>query len=302
MSGTISKALNRISAGSSMVFRKEFLIVVALVGGLFAACYYKWGPIQQLMNWRSTRNVLAEKNISLSEYQMYDYTEGKEPELTVDFLKGKYFWNPQVAIWLEDSTGNYLETLLVTTSTARGLFYSGRSAKNFKQSDTAKEIESTPTRRVDALPYWSHKRGHQYPDGFYSPPTDEPLPDGITGATPTENFYFKSAYSSLQELKSFKVLVEVNVAFDENEYYSEYDFLEDTLYHSGTGLLGQPSIIYSATIRQTDPNHYYILAIAGHGHYSGGTGEIFEELKTITTAKHIVERIVIGVNENWYKK
>jgi hypothetical protein len=283
-----------------MFFRKEFFIVVLLVSTVFLLSYYEVRPVKTMMDWRASRTALAEKEISLSDYQVYDHSEGKTPEITIDFLKGKHFWNPQVAIWLEDSSGNYIETLLVTTSTARGLFYSGRSAANFKESDSAKKEQHMPVRRVDALPYWSHKRGHRYADGFYSPPPGEPLPDGITGATPTDNFYFKTAYPTLADLHSFSVRVEVNVAFDENEYYSEYDFPEDTLYHSGTGLLGQPSIVYSALIRRTDRSRYYVLTMDGHGHHSGNTGDLLEELQSLTTAKYIVERIVVGINESWY--
>jgi hypothetical protein len=286
-----------------MFFRKEFLIVAFLLSSVFAISYYEPKPIRAMMDWRASRNAKAEKAVTFSDYQMYDHTSGREPEITIDFLKGKHFWNPQVAIWLEDSLGGYLETLLVTESTARGLFYSGRSASNFKESDDVKQNEeNAPTRRVDALPYWSHKRDHLYADGFYSPPPDEPLPDGITGATPKDNFYFSSGFPGLQDLKAFKILVEVNVAFDENEYYSEYDFLEDSLYHGGTGLLGQPSVIYSVIIRKTDPNRYYVLNLEGHGHHSGMTGEIFMETRTLTTARNIVERIIAGVNENWYAK
>lgn len=280
--------------------RKEFVIVLILVAGIFTVSFFEVPPVKQIMNWRAVVNATGENEVALSDYQLYDHTDGKESELTVDFLKGKHFWNPQVVIWLEDSIGNYLETLLVTTSTARGLFYSGRSAENFKESDEAKTDDGSPTRRVDALPYWSHKRGHQYPDGMYSPPPGEPLPDAITGATPSENFYFKVGALSLSELKTFRVLVEVNVAFDENEYYSEYDFPDDSLYHSGTGLLGQPSIIYSALISKTDKNRYYVLSLLGHGHHSGSTGELFTEMKTVTTARYVVERIVVGMNENWY--
>lgn len=286
-----------------MIFRKEFLIVITLLSGVLALSYFDVTPVRQLMAWRSRRNALAETQVQFSDYQLYDHTSGSEPELTVDFLKGKHFWNPQVAIWLEDSSGNYLETLLVTTSTARGLFYSGRSASNFKESDDFKQEEkNSPTRRVDALPYWSHKRGHRYQDGFYSPPPDEPLPDAITGATPQENFYFQSDAPSFADLTSFKILMEVNVAFDENEYYSEYDFPDDSLYHSGTGLLGQPSVIYEAFIRKSDDNRYYVLSMIGHGHHSGATGELFREIKTLSSARHIVERIVVGVHERWYNE
>jgi hypothetical protein len=67
-------------------------------------------------------------------------------------------------------------------------------------------------------------------------------------------------------------------------------------------LLGQPSLIYSATIKKTDSIRYYILSLQGHGHYSGATGELFSETKTISTAKYVVERIVVGVDEKWYQK
>lgn len=285
-----------------MYFRKELMIVFFLLAGLFAFTYYEPYPIKRVMDWRSSKNALSENQVSHSNYQVYDRTDGSDPEITIDFLKGKHFWNPQVAIWLEDSSGNFIETLLITTSTAKGLFYTGRSASNFKDNDEEKKEKDSPTRRVDALPYWSHKRGHLYPDGMYSPPPGDPLPDAITSATPKDNFYFNARSISIHDQVAFKVLVEVNVAFDENEYYSEYDFPDDSLYHGGTGLMGQPSLIYSATIRQNDSSRYYVLLLQGHGHHSGSTGDLMSEMETITTAKYIVERIVVGVNENWYKK
>jgi hypothetical protein len=284
-----------------MKLRKEFLIVLAVLTGILAFVYYEPAPVKELMDWRAMRNTQAINTISPSEYQVYDHTQGEDPDITIDFLKGKHFWNPQVAIWIEDSAGKYIETLLVTTSTAKGLFYSGRSASNFKETDEAKVEENTPTRRVDALPYWSHKRNHQYNDGFYSPSPDQPLPDAISSATPKGNFYFKASHKGIEHLNSFRVMVEVNVAFDENEFYSEYDFVDDTLYHSGTGLLGQPSLVYEAMIRNTDDHRYYILRLIGHGHHSGATGELSPDVSTVTTAKNVVERIVTGVTEDWYK-
>jgi hypothetical protein len=284
-----------------MILRKEFVIVVLALASLFAFTYYEPWPVKKLMDWRAARNTQVVNEVSLSEYQVYDHSNGEVPDITIDFLKGKNFWNPQVVIWIEDSSGNYIETLLVTTSTAKGLFYSGRSSSNFKETDEAKVEENTPTRRVDALPYWSHKRNHKYNDGFYSPPPGEPLPDGITGATPRENFYFKATESGIEDLSTFRVMVEVNVAFDENEFYSEYDFLEDSLYHGGTGLLGQPSLIYGATINNNDKHRYYVLSLLGHGHHSGGNGELISDVSTVTTAKYVVERIVAGVKEDWYE-
>lgn len=284
-----------------MILRKEFLIVFVALACVLAFTWYDPAPIRKMMDWRAMRNTQALNEVSVSEYQLYDHTNGEEPYITIDFLKGKHFWNPQVAIWLEDSAGHYIETLLVTTSTAKGLFYSGRSASNFKETDEVKVEENTPTRRVDALPYWSHKRNHRYGDGFYSPPPGEPLPDAITSATPKENFFFKTTHNGVIDRNSFRIMVEVNVAFDENEFYSEYDFLEDSLYHSGTGLLGQPSLIYGTTIHKHDAQRYYVLNLLGHGHHSGSSGDLITDLTTVTTAKYVVERIVAGVNETWYK-
>ncbi len=281
--------------------RKEFLIVIIALTSLFAFAYLEPRPVRKLMDWRAAKNTQSENEIVWSEYQIYDYTYGGDPDITVDFLKGKHFWNPQMAIWLEDSTGKFIETLLVTTSTAKGLFYGGRTASNFKASDGPKGTEKRPTQRVDALPYWSHKRNHRYDDGLYSPPPTEPLPDAITGATPKENFYFRTRAEQVKDLTAFRVMVEVNVAFDENEFYSEYDFLEDASYHGGTGLLGQPSLIYGTTVNSLDDQRYYILSLLGHGHHSGGTGDLITETNTITTAKYVVERIVVGVKEEWYR-
>ncbi len=252
------------------------------------------------MDWKARRNTLTTSDVNYANYEVIDHSNGKQPFLTVDFLKGKHFWNPQVAIWLEDSTGNYLETLLVTTSTAKGLFYAGRSASNFKESDEVKTVRSEPTRRVDALPYWSHKRGHQYSDGFFSPPPGDPIPDAITSATPKNNFVFRVDSESVSRLNAFRIIIEINVAFDENEYYSEYDFPEDSLYHGGTGLLGQPSLIYGTMVNKKDHDHYYVLSLLGRGHHSGATGELFVDLSTLTTAKFVAERIVVGIDPDWY--
>lgn len=283
-----------------MKMKKEPFVVLAFCSLLFTSAYFEWEPVKKMMDQKAVRNTLATGNVNYANYEVIDHSNGEPPFLTVDFLKGKHFWNPQVAIWLEDSTGKYLETLLVTTSTAKGLFYAGRSASNFKESDEEKTERSEPIRRVDALPYWSHKRGHRYSDGFFSPPPDDPLPDAITSATPKSNFLFTTENESVSSLKAFRIRIEINVAFDENEYFSEYDFPEDSLYHGGTGLLGQPSLIYGTTITKKDQDRYYVLSLLGHGHHSGATGELVPDVSTLTTARFVAERIVVGIDPAWY--
>lgn len=283
-----------------MKLRSEFIIMVLVVCCLAISAYYEVPPIREMMDWKARKNATSKQEVNQADYQIYEFSKGMSPEITIDFLKGPHFWNPQVAVWIEDTSGHYMETLMVTTSTAQGLFYSGRTSENFREVDEVKQSNSSPTRRVDALPYWSHKRGVKYADGYFSPPGDQPLPDGITGATPTENFHLTSDGETLTSLQVFKVLVEVNVAFDENEYFSEYEFLEDSLYHGGTGLLGQPSLIYSATFSKYDSERYKVMKPIGHGHHSGGSGELFFDLSTLTTARYVAERIVVGVSEEWF--
>ncbi len=283
-----------------MKVRSEFIVMLLGISCLVLAAAFEVSPIREMMDWKARKNTTSEQEVDVANYQFYSLSSGLAPEITLDFLKGPHFWNPQLAVWIEDTTGQYLETLMVTTSTAQGLFYSGRTSENFREADLVKTSSGSSTRRVDALPYWSHKRGIRYKDGYYSPPPDQPLPDGITGATPVGNFYLTTSGGNLSNLPAFNVFVEVNVAFDENEYFSEYEFLEDSLYHGGTGLLGQPSIIYSATFSKSDPVRYQVLVPIGHGHHSGGSGELFSDLSRLTTARYVAERIVVGVSEEWF--
>jgi hypothetical protein len=41
--------------------------------------------------------------------------------------------------------------------------------------------------------------------------------------------------------------------------------------------------------------------LLGRGHHSGATGDLISDVSKITTARYIVERIVVGVREDWYK-
>lgn len=279
------------------MIKKEPLIVAGIIGGIFLSSWFEFQPVKSLLDWKASRkaNTRIKNNYT---YQVYDFSENEIPFISVDILKGEHFWNPQVAIWLEDTTGKYLETLFITTSTAKGLFYGGRSASNFRDFDEKKIIEENASiRRVNALPHWAFKRNVKAEDGKMVPHPNNPIVDGITGATPTDNFLFKSKPIKQSTLPSdFIIKVEVNVAFDQNEYYSEYDYLDDEVFHNGTGLLGQPSLIYQAKISSQSNSPYYLMELIGHGHHSAQNGEINTDMSSITTARFILERIVVKVN------
>ncbi len=89
-------------------------------------------------------------------------------------------------------------------------------------------------------------------------------------------------------------MVEINQSFDWNSYYSENKFSDDEIY-SGSGKVGQPSLIYAAEISKseiTSPVHK-VMNLIGHGHHSGKDGKLYTDLSRITTAKNIAERIIL---------
>ncbi|TAI48813.1 DUF4405 domain-containing protein [Flagellimonas allohymeniacidonis] len=278
-----------------MYSKGRIILFVSLVALMFiSAGYFQVEPLGSMMDFGARSKAKAKKELNLSEYEVIEMNGQKAIELTINLLRSEHYWHPQMAVWLEDDNGNYLETLFVSKATAKGLFFGGRSKDNFKEFDEAKDAVGD-FRRVNALPVWSHKRGVQYSDGMYVPTHRDDFPDAITGETITDNFNLNT---STDRTTKFRVRVELNVAFDDNEYYSEYDFPNDEVFHSGTGQLGQPSIIFETMVDMEDGKQYYLMELVGHGHQSGQTGELFTDLSTLTTAKRIVERIVVGAKKN----
>ena len=273
----------------------KLIALIVLIGMLlFLGAFYQTTPFIQLMNFGAKQKANVQKELNQTTYEIIEMNMTNNIQLTIDLLRDTHYWHPQMAVWIEDHEGNYVETLFVSNATARGLFFGDRSKENFKILDSNKNT-SRNYRRVNALPVWSHKRNVIYEDGLTVPSRTSPLPDAITGATLVDNFKLKT---SIRSLTRFNLKIEINVAFDDNEYYSEYDFPDDTIFHNGTGQLGQPSIIFNTSINMTDGNDYYIAELIGHGHHSGQDGTINKNLSTLTTAKQLVERIIVGVKNN----
>ena len=107
---------------------------------------------------------------------------------------------PQLAIWLEDTAGNYFSTVYVTHKIAT---QSWRIAGG--------------NRRKEALPHWCYTRGVKYDDGLYLPTKSCPLADGISGATPQGDFEVKLRPKDLS--KRFVVKIELNHSTDFNDFY-----------------------------------------------------------------------------------
>lgn len=153
--------------------------------------------------------------------------------------------SPQIAIWAEDTSGNYISTVYVTESIARQSWMMARG-----------------NRRIEALPHWCHSRGVVYGDGLLSPTREEPLPDAFTGATPRGSF---TAVTHIpDEARKFVIKVEVNHSVDFNSAYPASAMPGDPGYSGGREGSGQPALVYAATVDR-DSGHGYIEAcLLGH--------------------------------------
>lgn len=179
---------------------------------------------------------------------------------------------PQFAIWLEDTSGNYLSTVFVTYKIA-----------------TEGWVSNKGNRRKEALPHWCYQRGVEYSDGLLLPTKDDPLTDGITGATPQTD---KTIQVRLKDLDMPIVIkAEFNHSVDFNSYFPEDAEEGDSNYSGGEMGSGQPAVVYSATLYAGDTGTE--LQLAGYSSPDGSDGKFRTDLERLTTAKSIVKRIVI---------
>ena len=258
--------------------------VVVLAAGLMLGV----PPFSSVMDF--SKELKAANQPVTSEITLLDLSgEADLPKLNL-FLKAgsayvsepqPIFWKitytsiPQVAVWMETLDGEYIDTLYVTGKISNSGFG---------------ETEEGITRRPEALPYWSHRRGIQEEDGYFAPVQNNADLDGVTGATPQSDSLISM---SAPRMGKYRLLVEVNRSYDFNEHYSKDRYPDDPIY-SGDGSSGQPSLIYGVTI-DSNVSEKYLLKLLGHGHHSGADGELYADLSQITTAKDILSYIVAEV-------
>ncbi|GAB6122175.1 hypothetical protein [Dysgonomonas termitidis] len=183
---------------------------------------------------------------------------------------------PQIAIWVEDLAGNYLTTIYASHKVA-----------------TESWQANGGNRRKEALPVWCHARGVQYPDGLYLPTKDQPLVDGISGATPHGSFDVK--IRPVGDLKQFVVKIELNHSTDWNDNYPENAKEGETDYSGGEGGSGQPAVVYSAEIDLDLSRKQYTATIIGHSSPDGSNGDIYPDTSSLTSALNIAKEITINI-------
>lgn len=208
--------------------------------------------------------------------------QGEGISLVAEFTKGPAYNHPCLAIWLEDLEGNYLETLLVTKYVATGIFAHGETQPG------KWNVEPGSVRRPATLPYWAHKRGIRASDGLYIPSPETPVPDAITAATPKGNFSLDTR-STVFPPKKFRILLEINQAWDSNRYWTNTSYSNDPDYFGSL----QPSLVYAATFDTENGDDPVFLNPIGHGHPSGKDGKLFTDLTTLTTAKEIIHSVSV---------
>lgn len=181
---------------------------------------------------------------------------------------------PQIAIWVEDTQGKYLATVYV-------------SHKIATQSWQA----AGGNRRKEALPHWCHSRGVRYSDGLYLPTQQEPLTDGISGATPRGSFDVRLRPDA--SLTRFVVKVEVNHSTDFNAAYPASAKKGDPGWSGGKHGSGQPAVVYAAEVDLNAGQRDFEALPIGHSSPDGTSGDVEADMSALTTALRIVERITI---------
>lgn len=122
---------------------------------------------------------------------------------------------PQIAVWVEDSDGTYVDTLFVT-----------------KKASGNKWIGSPKNGRPESLPDWYKSKGQNPAEKISK---DEV--DATTSATPKKGIVI-SKDLELEKGKTYVFKCQVNQSFDYNEYYTK----------KNSGVDGQPAVLYSGSI------------------------------------------------------
>lgn len=119
---------------------------------------------------------------------------------------------PQIAVWVEDSDGTYVDTLFVT-----------------KKASGNKWIGSPKNGRPESLPDWYRAKGQNPAEKISK---DEV--DATTSATPKKGIVI-SKDLELEKGKTYVFKCQVNQSFDYNEYYTK----------KNSGVDGQPAVLYA---------------------------------------------------------
>lgn len=199
---------------------------------------------------------------------------------------------PQMAFWLEDTTGNFVATIYVTHRTA---IQDWRAAP-FQKKETI--------RRPSSLPIWIHKHQtggvqaqtvcascHDWHKGPKKPDIDNDPIAAITGATPKASFVKEWRIPAELKAGAFIVHAEINHSKDFNASFPEPAKETDPNYSGGSWGSGQPSLLWSGRIKIGEQPTSGKLKLVGHGQPAGKDGSVTSDLSSLSSALNIVQSI-----------
>jgi hypothetical protein len=213
---------------------------------------------------------------------LYTNQNGKGEWLEISFLRGPEHNQPLMAVWIEDTNGNYIQTLYVAESIAKGVFGHG-------DKTTGKWLPG-PIRRPAALPVWAHSRGVMEEDSLFIPTQATAIPDAYTSPTPPAHFVLMARADKLLP-EVFNIFFEINQTWDWNEYWTNNKYPDDEDYKTSC----QPALVYKAYVKKSERKSKRELQLVGHSHYNGSDGEIYSDINTITTARNITKSITVEI-------
>lgn len=181
---------------------------------------------------------------------------------------------PQFVVWLEEIDGTYISTIFTTYKIAA-------EAWTFNKGN----------RRKESLPHWSYQRGVVYEDGLLLPTKENPLTDGITGATPKIDKEIKLKIENFTG--DLVIKAEFNHSVDFNNYFPKDAESGDANYSGGESGSGQPAVVYEGTINPGQ--QFTTLTLIGRSSADGTDGIIYSDTEKLTSAKNIVKQINIEV-------
>lgn len=186
-------------------------------------------------------------------------------EITISVEEGQSWKKghlPQAAIWLEDTNGNYIQTLYVT-----------------KKASKKSWIFAPDEGRPESLPVWykASKRDSAKTKKKIVSKNDSQI-DAVTSATPKAKFEVKGEIPN----GNFVLKAEFNKSFDYNDTFTKKNSNDN----------GQPSLVYEAYVTQGE-NAQTEFKFLGTGSVDGSDGKIHKGTVGLTTAKDMVKAVTI---------
>lgn len=243
-----------------LTYLKQIFWVLFGIGStmVFTACSQNKGLVKTSENQPDTISVAFKSN---------------EIQFIIDFQQGKSHNHPTFAFWLEDLEGNYLQTLFVTQSIAKGIYAYADAGDGTWKNKEGKAY------RPAALPIWQNKKAELKADV-----------DAVSGATPKGNFVLKSWMANSPK-KKINLLMEINQPWDWNKYWTNNKYPDNQNYKTSC----QPSLLYQVSIDLSNKGTEYYLNPVGHGHYAGDNGNLYTDLTTFTTALNITKSVKVRI-------